>query len=195
MGLAVAAAMLPARMSQVCSQSASDGWFLQGNSDLHHFEEVAAPSQNLVLLVVDTSGSMKTVTERASLVAQQLRLQGYAVGLVSYADHARFQMQPTEDLQALQERIMELPIGGASNLGSGLLAAIDWYKLTDQRGGIVLISDGQANSGLVDERAILLMAADAGLRGLPIFTSQENGLLIGLSTESYGSSIEHLVHP
>ncbi|GAA3447248.1 hypothetical protein Pve01_43180 [Planomonospora venezuelensis] len=132
---------------------------------------------NLVLLVVDASGSM-TARKRMSAVKSavlSLLLDAYQrrdkVGLITFRGaRADLVLPPTSSVEAGAARLRELPTGGRTPLAAGLLRAagvLRTERLRDpaRRPLLVLVTDGRATSGTVEEahRAAGLLAGVASV--------------------------------
>lgn len=135
---------------------------------------------NLVLFVVDASGSMAArrrmvVTKGAVL---SLLLDAYQrrdrVGLVTFrGEGAQLLLPPTSSVEIAATRLAALPTGGRTPLAAGLVRAAEVLAAEairdpKRRPLLVLMSDARANSGAPDPVAAALRAA-AGIatRGIP----------------------------
>ncbi|MFD6322310.1 putative cobaltochelatase [Streptomyces sp. NPDC058442] len=131
---------------------------------------------NLVLFVVDASGSM-AARQRMSAVkgaVLSLLLDAYQrrdkVGLVTFRGSAAdVALPPTSSVDAAAARLESLPTGGRTPLAAGLLKAHDVLRverLRDpaRRALVVVVTDGRATGGLepvaLAGRAARLFAAD-----------------------------------
>ena len=114
---------------------------------------------NLVLLVVDASGSMaaRRRMEAVKAAALSLLLDAYQrrdkVGLITFrgAD-ATLALPPTSSIDVAARRLRDLPSGGRTPLAEGLLCAADTLRrerIRDPRRRplLVLVTDGRATSG------------------------------------------------
>ena len=127
---------------------------------------------NLVLFVVDASGSMaarqrmravKTAVLGLLLDAYQRRDK---VGLITFrGTRADLVLPPTSSVEAGAARLRELPVGGRTPLAAGLLRAAEVLRVERLRDParrplLVLVTDGRATSGTVEEsyRAAGLLA-------------------------------------
>ncbi|MFI1928595.1 MULTISPECIES: putative cobaltochelatase [unclassified Streptomyces] len=132
---------------------------------------------NLVLFVVDASGSM-AARQRMSAVkgaVLSLLLDAYQrrdkVGLVSFRGTAAdLALPPTSSVDAAAVRLESLPTGGRTPLAAGLLKAHDVLRverLRDpaRRALVVVVTDGRATGGpepvALAGRAARLFAADS----------------------------------
>ncbi len=119
---------------------------------------------NLLLFVVDASGSMgtKLMTETKGTILALL-IEAYQkrdkVGMVAFkAQEAEILLPPTNSVELAKKLLEELPTGGKTPLGSGLLTAYQMIKLELRRDSkivplMVIITDGRANVGLYSERS------------------------------------------
>ena len=131
---------------------------------------------NLVLFVVDASGSM-AARQRMSAVkgaVLSLLLDAYQrrdkVGLVTFrGSAAEVALPPTSSVDAAAARLESLPTGGRTPLAAGLLKAHDVLRverLRDpaRRALVVVVTDGRATGGpepvALAGRAARLFAAD-----------------------------------
>ncbi|MER5422065.1 putative cobaltochelatase [Streptosporangium roseum] len=132
---------------------------------------------NLVLFVVDASGSMaarqrmravKTAVLGLLLDAYQRRDK---VGLVTFrGTRADLVLPPTSSVEAGAARLRDLPTGGRTPLAAGLLRAAEVLRVERLRDParrplVVLVTDGRATSGTVEDshRAAGLLAGVTGV--------------------------------
>jgi magnesium chelatase subunit D len=114
---------------------------------------------NLVLLVVDASGSMgaRRRMEAVKAAALSLLLDVYQrrdkVGLITFrGTGATLALPPTSSIEAAARRLRELPTGGRTPLAEGLLCAAETLRreaIRDPRRRplLVLVTDGRATYG------------------------------------------------
>ncbi len=114
---------------------------------------------NLVLLVVDASGSMaaRRRMEAVKAAALSLLLDAYQrrdkVGLITFrGSDATLALPPTSSIDTAARRLRELPTGGRTPLAEGLLCAAETLRreaIRDPRRRplLVLVTDGRATSG------------------------------------------------
>ncbi|MFD6437796.1 putative cobaltochelatase [Streptomyces venezuelae] len=131
---------------------------------------------NLVLFVVDASGSM-AARQRMSAVkgaVLSLLLDAYQrrdkVGLVTFRGaEAEVALPPTSSVDAAAARLESLPTGGRTPLAAGLLKAHDVLRVERLRDAarrplVVVVTDGRATGGVEPVaragRAARLFAAD-----------------------------------
>ncbi len=111
---------------------------------------------NLVLFVVDASGSMGSRARMAAVkgAVLSLLLDAYQrrdkVGLVTFrGSEAELALPPTWSVEAAAARLRELPTGGRTPLAAGLLRAHDTLRLErvrdpQRRPLLVVVTDGRA---------------------------------------------------
>jgi len=126
---------------------------------------------NLVLLVVDASGSMaaRRRMEAVKAAALSLLLDAYQrrdkVGLITFRGaEATLALPPTSSIDTAARRLEDLPSGGRTPLAEGLLCATEtlWLeRIRDPRRRplLVLVTDGRATNG-PDAVARSRLAAD-----------------------------------
>ncbi len=114
---------------------------------------------NLVLLVVDASGSMAARRRMAAVktAALSLLLDAYQrrdkVGLITFRGAtATLTLPPTSSVEVAARRLDEVPNGGRTPLAEGLLMAAETLRLERirdprRRPLLVLVTDGRATSG------------------------------------------------
>ncbi|MFF5493264.1 putative cobaltochelatase [Streptomyces aquilus] len=132
---------------------------------------------NLVLFVVDASGSM-AARQRMSAVkgaVLSLLLDAYQrrdkVGLVTFRGTAgEVALPPTSSVDAAAARLESLPTGGRTPLAAGLLKAhevlrVERLRDPARRALVVVVTDGRATGGpepvALSQRAARLFAADS----------------------------------
>jgi magnesium chelatase subunit D len=114
---------------------------------------------NLVLLVVDASGSMaaRRRMEAVKAATFSLLLDAYQrrdkIGLITFRGAtATLALPPTSSIDAAARRLQELPTGGRTPLAEGLLCAAQTLRLEQirdprRRPLLVLVTDGRATHG------------------------------------------------
>jgi len=133
---------------------------------------------NLVLFVVDASGSMAARTRMSAVTGAVLSLLRDAyqrrdkVGVISFrAGGAELVLPPTSSVPAAQARLADLRTGGRTPLAEGLLRArkvlaVERLRDPRRRPLVVLLTDGRATVGVSGDpvldacRAAALLAAD-----------------------------------
>ncbi|MFG3344630.1 putative cobaltochelatase [Streptomyces sp. NPDC048018] len=126
---------------------------------------------NLVLFVVDASGSM-AARQRMSAVkgaVLSLLLDAYQrrdkVGLITFRGRAaEVALPPTSSVDAAAARLEQLPTGGRTPLSAGLLKAHDVLRVErlrdpSRRPLLVVVTDGRATGGGADPVALAARAA------------------------------------
>jgi magnesium chelatase subunit D len=123
----------------------------------------AARIPNLILFVVDASGSMAARQRMTAVKGAilSLLLEAYqkrdSVGLITFrGTSASVLLPPTNSVTLAQRQLVKLPTGGRTPLADGLLQAYQLLKQqTQQENGplplLVLLSDGRANVGRVND--------------------------------------------
>ena len=114
---------------------------------------------NLVLLVVDASGSMaaRRRMDAAKAAALSLLLDAYQrrdkVGLITFRGAgATLALPPTSSIDTAARRLQDLPSGGRTPLAEGLVCAAETLRLERirdprRRPLLVLVTDGRATHG------------------------------------------------
>ena len=140
---------------------------------------------NLVLFVVDASGSMGSRSRMGAVkgAVLSLLLDAYQrrdkVGLVTFrgAD-AELALPPTWSVEAAAARLTDLPTGGRTPLAAGLLRAhevlrVERVRDPQRRPLLVVVTDGRAtgargSSSLADAHAAAGLLAAAGTAGVVV---------------------------
>ncbi|GAA4188092.1 vWA domain-containing protein [Microbispora amethystogenes] len=120
-------------------------------------------------VVLDRSGSMSgpplAGAQRALLGLVDRLDPADNFGLVSFDDTARVEIPagPLADKAAARRAIAALNPGGSTDLSSGLLRGVQEARRVVGESGatLLLISDGHANLGIVDDTALAGIASDA----------------------------------
>ncbi len=129
---------------------------------------------HLALFVVDGSGSMgaqkRMVAAKGAI--QSLLMDCYQkrdlVSMIVFRkDHAEVVLQPTASVEHAARRLREIPVGGKTPLGAGLLEAFRLLervgrKRPETRFLVVLITDGRANqamTGMTPDEEIVRVSA------------------------------------
>ncbi len=149
---------------------------------------------NLVLLVVDASGSMaaRRRMEAVKTAALSLLLDAYQrrdkVGLITFRGAgATVALPPTSSIDVAARRLDELPSGGRTPLAEGLLCAAETLRLERirdprRRPLLVLVTDGRATSGpdaVARSRQAAALLRDSGVSSVVI--DCETGFGLGLA--------------
>ncbi|MFF8602851.1 putative cobaltochelatase [Streptomyces sp. NPDC015232] len=126
---------------------------------------------NLVLFVVDASGSMAARQRMGAVkgAVLSLLLDAYQrrdkVGLVTFRGRAAdLALPPTSSVDAAAARLQQLPTGGRTPLAAGLLKAHDVLRVErlrdpSRRPLLVVVTDGRATGGGADPVALAARAA------------------------------------
>ncbi|MFF0485494.1 putative cobaltochelatase [Streptomyces sp. NPDC004435] len=126
---------------------------------------------NLVLFVVDASGSMAARKRMGAVkgAVLSLLLDAYQrrdkVGLVTFRGRgAELALPPTSSVDAAAARLEELPTGGRTPLAAGLLKAHDVLRVEQlrdpsRRALLVVVTDGRATGGGPDPVGLAARAA------------------------------------
>jgi Ca-activated chloride channel family protein len=161
-----------------------------------------APRRRLNLsLVLDRSGSMGGTPLRQAIKAAQalvgemkdndrLSVVIYDDDVETIIDHA-----PVKDKKAIQTRIGQVRAGGCTNLSGGWLEGCKNVKKNaakDEVNRVLLLTDGQANSGITDSAVLTKTAREKALEGVITTTlgfgsGFNEDLLIGMAREAEGN--------
>jgi magnesium chelatase subunit D len=129
---------------------------------------------NLVLFVVDASGSMAARSRMSAVKGAVLSLLTDAyqrrdkVALVSFRrDDAELLLPPTSSVDAAAARLESLPTGGRTPLSAGLLRAAEVLRVESvrdraRRALVVVVTDGRHTSGPSPELAAAQLARSGG---------------------------------
>ena len=148
---------------------------------------------NLVLFVVDASGSMgarqRMVASKGAVLS--MLMDAYQkrdkVGLIAFkGDSAELLLPPTSSIELAQKYLQEMPTGGKTPLSRGLVKGYEVIKTELQRDPdtcpfMVLISDGRANvsmngeSPLQETKTVAYRLRDEGIQSAVIDT--ENSMI------------------
>ncbi|MGY1705921.1 putative cobaltochelatase [Geodermatophilus sp. SYSU D00697] len=140
---------------------------------------------NLVLFVVDASGSMGSRSRMGAVkgAVLSLLLDAYQrrdkVGLVTLrGTGADLALPPTWSVEAAAARLRELPTGGRTPLAAGLLRAHETLRVErvrdpQRRPLLVVVTDGRAtgargNTAVADAHAAAGLLAAAGIAGVVV---------------------------
>ena len=166
--------------SKMLNRSRSDAYVsvnIEARPAVHR--EARGPAR--LVLVIDRSGSMageklSRAQESASGIIDRLDARD-SVGIVQYDDSVQVLARPTlldpAGRTLLKRIIAELGPGGGTNLHGGLvegLAELGRGNKVSEINRLILLSDGQANVGVVDPIAIAATARKAAEQGRRITT-------------------------
>lgn len=153
---------------------------------------------NLVLFVVDASGSMAARRRMAATkgAVMSLLIDAYQrrdrVGLVTFrGDGAQLLLPPTSSVEIAAARLAALPTGGRTPLATGLARAADVLAVEavrdpKRRPLLVLMSDARANAGGPDPvAAALRAAARIAARGIPavVVDTEDGPVRLGIARD------------
>jgi magnesium chelatase subunit D len=155
---------------------------------------------NLVIVTVDTSGSMgaERRIELAKGVVLELLAHAYQqrdrVALVTFqGDHAEVVLRPTGSIEIARNRLVALPTGGATPLAAGLAAARTLARTARDQAlepVVVVITDGRATSGGDDPLAAARREAEGlardGVRAV-VVDAEHGAARLGLAREIAGA--------
>ncbi len=148
---------------------------------------------NLIILLLDTSGSMaarrrsQTVTTVAlSLLADSYRRRDRVAVLTFRGRAATTVVPPTRSVVLATRRLHDLPVGGQTPLAAGLDAVADLvrrerWRESDRRPLLVLVTDGRATGG-TDPMGTARRAARrlAGVAGI-VVDAEDGPVRLGLA--------------
>jgi Ca-activated chloride channel family protein len=131
-----------------------------------------------LVVVLDRSGSMEGPPlegAKRALLELVTRLDPTdRFGLVTFDDEVEVVVPaaPLSDKEAVRRVIAEVETGGSTNLSGGYLRGVQEARRAATGGGatLILISDGDANAGIVDPQAMGAYAATARRDGLTTTT-------------------------
>lgn len=165
--------------------------FKVSKNDLHQQIRVGK-SANLILFVVDASGSMAAQRRMEAVKGAVLALLTDAyqrrdeVAVISFrGDAAALLLAPTRSVDRAEQGLRELPTGGRTPLPHALQLALETLEQAAAHGApplLVLLSDGKANVALRDGgdpwRETLTLAEMLAGRGIPaLVLDTETGYL------------------
>jgi len=156
------------------------GEFHVTRGDLHQ-QVRAGTSANLILFVVDASGSMAAQSRMAALKGAVLDLLTDAyqrrdqVAVVAFRGQgAELLLAPTRSVDLAEQGLRELPTGGRTPLPHALQLALETLHRADAAALpplLVILTDGRANVALADGgdpwREALAMAEELAARRVP----------------------------
>lgn len=159
--------------------------------DLHQQIRVGK-SANLILFVVDASGSMAAQRRMEAVKGAVLALltdayqQRDEVAVIAFrGESATLALAPTRSVDIAEQHLRELPTGGRTPLPHALQLALEMLEKHNGSGApplLVILSDGKANVALNDGgdpwKETLLLAGLLADRGIPaLVLDTETGYL------------------
>ncbi|SDI14356.1 magnesium chelatase subunit D [Sinosporangium album] len=157
---------------------------------------------NLVLFVVDASGSMAARRRMGEVkgAVMSLLLDAYQrrdkVGLITFRGAgAVLALPPTSSVEAGAARLRELPTGGRTPLAAALVKAADTLRVERMRDParrplLIIVTDGRATSGTLDDvhRAAGLLSGTASVvvdcESGPVRLGLAEGLAVRLGADA-----------
>ena len=159
------------------------------------------PAQTIVV-VLDRSGSMdgpRLFAAKAALISLIERLDGRdRLGVITFDDEAQVVL-PARALadhgkDAAMAAVRSINTGGMTDLSSGYLRGLQEARRAAGETGatLILLSDGEANSGITDDVALKGLAADALSKGITTSTigiglGYDETILIALASGGSGN--------
>ena len=139
------------------------------------------------VLVMDVSGSMawswkggvkidsakKAALQFIEQVANEPRLAGtiHEIGLVTFSGDAQLALPRTSSYAQARNAVIQLQTVTSTNIGAGLSAAIrELDGLRSAERFIILLSDGESNTGLSKDQILAGPVAEARTKGICIYT-------------------------
>lgn len=136
---------------------------LRGSNEFHvtkddlHQQIRSGKNANLILFVVDASGSMAAQRRMEAVKGAVLSLltdayqQRDEVAVISFrGESAQLLLSPTRSVDLAEQNLRELPTGGRTPLPHALSVALETLEKTAMPPLLVLLSDGKANVALND---------------------------------------------
>ncbi|MGZ5585328.1 MAG: putative cobaltochelatase [Methylobacter sp.] len=157
-------------------------------NDLHQ-QIRSGKNANLILFVVDASGSMAAQRRMEAVKGAVLSLltdayqQRDEVAVISFrGESAQLLLSPTRSVDLAEQNLRELPTGGRTPLPHALSVALETLDKTTMPPLLVLLSDGKANIALQDSndpwQESLRFAGLLAERGVPaLVLDTETGYL------------------
>ena len=152
---------------------------------------------NLILFLVDASGSMAAKRRMSAVKGAVLSLLGDAyqrrdkVGLISFrGESAQLLLPPTSGVELAAPRLEDLPTGGRTPLAAGLARAAEVLQREGRRDGerrpiLVLLTDGRATAG-PDPRGAAAVLRPFGAASFVVDT-EEGHVRLGMAAEIAGA--------
>jgi magnesium chelatase subunit D len=196
----LAATLAAAAPHQVARGRVAPGGLRLHRDDLREARREGRES-NLVLFVVDASGSMAARARMGAVkgAVLSLLLDAYQrrdkVGMITFrGSGAQVLLPPTSSVEAAAARLAALPTGGRTPLAAGLLRARDVLhteKLRDPRRRplLVVVTDGRATSGPAPTqhaRQAACLLAGAGVASV-VVDCESGPVRLGLAADLAGA--------
>lgn len=140
---------------------------------------VGRPAPRHLAIVVDRSGSMRGKRLANALAAAQSAVRrladGDSVSVVDYSNTAHVLVAPTELGAETRERVLaalgSLTAGGETCISCGLETSLGLLqRRSDAVERVLLLSDGQATSGILDVAGMQRLAGSVRARGATVTT-------------------------
>ncbi len=146
-----------------------------------------------VVVVLDASGSMSAASKmddarRAVRALHEALLPDEDFAVVAFNDRAVPVVPPDVERSEVDALLESVLVYGGTNLYAGLelgAATLERMRSADEPGHLVVVSDGVANVGVVDDAALERLAGQLGRRGVTIST-------IGIAPGADAAALERL---
>ena len=156
-------------------------------ANVEEIEEKRKPVS--IIAVVDSSGSMTgSKIQQVSKTLKMLILEltkDDTFGLITYSSDVKVLQRPklmtNEEKINVIELIDSIQCNGATNLSGGLFTALRLHKSENKVSSILLMTDGHANQGLIESKAI----------NNQIYQLQNQGYGKGLIINTFGFGLDH----
>jgi magnesium chelatase subunit D len=158
-----------------------------------------AKAGNLVVLAIDTSGSMGASRriEAATGACLGLLVDAYQrrdrVAVVTFrGDDAQVVLRPTGSIEVAKQRLASVTTGGPTPLAAGIDAALQVAMTAKEEALVVVVSDGRATAA-ADDLDPVAAAMDAAARvrraGIPavVVDAEEGPTVLGLARQLAGA--------
>jgi magnesium chelatase subunit D len=158
-----------------------------------------AKAGNLVVLAIDTSGSMGASRriEAATGACLGLLVDAYQrrdrVAVVTFrGDDAQVVLRPTGSVEVAKQRLASVTTGGPTPLAAGIDAALQVAMTAKEEALVVVVSDGRATAAADDVDPVgAAMDAAARVRraGIPavVVDAEEGPTVLGLARQLAGA--------
>ena len=153
------------------------------------------PSNGHVYLLMDCSGSMagdkiEQAKRGAIDFSKGAQNKGYAIGLISFSDHARHLMEPRPDYKEIIPPVNDLRICGSTNMTEAIQVAMNNLKRSQGFKAMVIVTDGMPNDG-EETLSMATKAKNSGIEILAIGTddADQNFLKVLASRRDLGVKV------